>query len=345
MTDLPKGAVWVRLPRFIGDGIMISQSLEPLRKTGIPLVAWGPAKVVELYRGSNAFDGVQADEPAGRSLGVLTRTLRRAHASAVISFARTLRPLLAGWLAGVPLRLGWKEGGGWLLATLHHPWWQTNLHHMDRYDGLLRKAYPHLPTDVPPCRFRPRPEAEAIAVELLRSRQVDSGFVVLALGGNEWNKRMESGPWIDLIHRLKAQGLPAILLGHGPEDQQLAEELQAESNWTVNLVGAVSLAETSALLALARGLVGNDSALVHLAGAVGCPLVAVFGPTRTEWSAPRGPAVRIIQRKDLPCLPCAVHGCAVPGHPCMREAPVDQIWQALQEVLRPAPSLPGDSHA
>ena len=85
---------------------------------------------------------------------------------------------------------------------------------MDRYDGLLRKAYPHLPTDVPPCRFRPRPEAEAIAVELLRSRQVDSGFVVLALGGNEWNKRMESGPWIDLIHRLEADSLPAILMGH-----------------------------------------------------------------------------------------------------------------------------------
>jgi heptosyltransferase-2 len=344
MTDLPKGAVWVRLPRFIGDGIMMSQSLEPLRRTGIPLVAWGPEQVVELYRGSNAFDAVQSDEPAGRKIGVLAGTLRRAQAAAVIIFARTLRPLLAGWLAGVPVRLGWEDGGGWLLATHHHPWWQTALHHMDRYDGLLRLAYPQLPIGVQPRPFRPRPEAEAKVAELLGSLKLDSGFAALALGGNEWNKRLEAGPWIGLIRKLEREGLPAILMGHGPEDQQLAETLLAESSWPVNLVGALGLAEASALLGQARGMVGNDSAMAHLAGAVGCPLVAVFGPTRTEWSAPRGPAVRVLQRKDLPCVPCAVHGCAVPGHPCMREAPVDQIWLALQEVLRPAPSLPGGGH-
>jgi ADP-heptose:LPS heptosyltransferase len=335
MNPIPERAVWVRIPRFIGDGIMMSQALEPLRQAGIPLVAWGPEKSVDLYRGSNAFAAVHADEPAGRHVFTLARVLRCAKAAGVISLTRSLRPLLAGWLARVPRRLGWQEAGGRWFATHSAPWWDLSRHHCDRYEALVRMGFPGLPTGFPLPTFRPRPEAEASAASLRQASGIAPGFVALALGGNEWNKRLGLGPWHELILRLEVGGLPAVLLGIGPDDDQMAQSLMAGSRWPVNLVGTVGLAETAALLRQAGGLVGNDSALAHMASAVGCPVVAIFGPTRPEWSAPRGQAVRVIRREDLPCLPCAVHGCAVPGHPCMQDLPAERIWSALQEVLLP----------
>jgi ADP-heptose:LPS heptosyltransferase len=166
---------------------------------------------------------------------------------------------------------------------------------------------------------------------------LDSQFVVLSLGGNEWNKRLEAGPWIGLLRGLEAQGLPALLLGHGPEEEALAEAILAQTQWPLNLVGRVSLPDTAGLLHWSRGMVGNDSAAAHLASAMGCPTVAAFGPTRPDWSAPRGPHVRIVRREGLDCLACGLHGCPVPDHPCMRDLPAEALLAALQEVLRPTP--------
>jgi ADP-heptose:LPS heptosyltransferase len=334
MTDVPQGALWVRLPRFIGDGILMVQALEPLRQTGHPLVAWGPESIVDLYRGSNAFAAVHPDEPDGRHVFVLARILRRHRASGVISLARSLRPLLAGWVARVPLRAGWEEGGGRLFGTHTAPWWQLSRHHLDRYRDLIHRAFPDLP-DVPPRPLRVRPEAEAAAAELVARHGLEDGFVACALGAHGWNKRLGTAAWVHLARGLEAEGLKAVLLGQGPEDAAQAADILAEAPGPVNLVGALGLAGTAALLDYALGLVGNDSALAHLASAVGCPCVVAFGPTRPEWTAPRGEAVRIVRRDDLACLPCAVHGCATPGHPCMQDLPTDRLLSSLREVLLP----------
>ena len=294
MSGIPKGALWVRMPRFIGDGILIAQSLEPLRQAGHPLVAWGPERVVDLYRGSSAFSAIHPDEPSGRNVLVLARTLRRHQASGVLSLARSLRPLLAGWLARVPLRIGWEEGGGRRIAPHSAPFWELSLHHFDRYQALVGRAFPGLPPAAPrPFRLR----AEAAA----------------------------AGPWTALLRGLEAEGLAAV-----PS--------------ALNQVGALGLAETAAFLRHARGLVGNDSALAHLTAAVGCPAVVAFGPTRPEWTAPRGAAVRVVRREDLPCLPCAVHGCTTPGHPCMQDLPAERLLAPLREILLSRPGAGDQAH-
>jgi ADP-heptose:LPS heptosyltransferase len=324
MSGIPKGALWVRMPRFIGDGILIAQSLEPLRQAGHPLVAWGPERVVDLYRGSSAFSAIHPDEPSGRNVLVLARTLRRHRASGVLSLARSLRPLLAGWLARVPLRIGWEEGGGRHIATHSAPFWELSLHHFDRYQALVGRAFPGLPPAAP-RPFRLRAEAEAAAATRVSDLGIGSGFVACALGAHGWNKRLGAGPWTALLRGLEAEGLAAV-----PS--------------ALNQVGALGLAETAAFLRHARGLVGNDSALAHLAAAVGCPAVVAFGPTRPEWTAPRGAAVRIVRRDDLPCLPCAVHGCTTPGHPCMQDLPAERLLAPLREILLSRPGAGDQAH-
>lgn len=333
MTAPPRQALWVRMPRFIGDGILISQALEPFRRAGIPLVAWGPERVLDLYRGSSAFAAVHPDEPRGRQVLALARALRHHRAMGVLGLTRSLRPLLAGWVARVPIRIGWADKGGHLLATHSAPFWQVDRHHFDRYQSLALSAFPGL-AEAPPHRFRPRLDAEADALRLASEHGIPSGFVACALGAHGWNKRLGTAAWIQVVEGILALGGVPVLLGQGGEDADQAEAIQAAAPGTRSLVDGPGLAETAGLLRQAGALVGNDSALAHLAAAVGCPCVVAFGPTRPDWTAPRGSAeVRVVRREDLACLACGSHGCPTPGHPCMEAPPVPSLLEALRSLL------------
>ncbi|MDR3671748.1 MAG: glycosyltransferase family 9 protein [Holophaga sp.] len=328
---VPPGAVWVRMPRFIGDAVMIHQALEPLRSAGIPLVAWGPPLVTELFQGSGAFAGVWAD---GRERGRTWATrslLRAAGVRGVINLPRSTRALLAAWMARVPLRVGWREGGGFLFATRSQAF-RSSGHQLDRYRGLLAAAFPHLPP-APPVPFRPRAEAMAEARQALRELALGEGFVVLALGAMTANKRLGTGVWIELIGRLRQEGIPHLLLGGPGEDEAQAAAIQAALPGVPDLTGKLPLSASAAVVAQAKALVGNDSALGHLAAACGIPSVLVFGPTRPSVTAPVGPGVRILRREDLPCLECGLFGCPVPGHPCMEGLSPALLWQELAALL------------
>jgi heptosyltransferase-2 len=88
----------------------------------------------------------------------------------------------------------------------------------------------------------------------------------------------------------------------------------------------------AAHLRLAAGAVGNDSGLTHLAVAVGVPAVVLFGPTVPEFGfTPAGPH-RVVERSDLACRPCAVHGgsrCPRQDHACLSELEVGRVLDAL----------------
>ena len=329
-NGLPLGAVWVRMGRFIGDGILIHQSLGPLRAAGLPLVAWAPPPLAELVQGSEAFSGVWPDGPE-RTRPLALRRLLQAHDSAgVLNLVRSSRGLLAAWLARLPVRVGWREGGGSLMATssLAFP---VRGHQLEGYRELLKLAWPGLPW-IPSAPFRPRPEAMAEAARLRSAQGLGRPHVILALGGASDNKRLATGVWVDLIARLRARGVAHVLIGGAGKDEAQASAILAALPGVPSLVGQLPLSVSAALLAGAAAAVGNDSALCHLAAACGTPVVTVFGPTRPWATAPVGPRVTVLRVEGLPCLECD-RGCWVPGHPCMTALPAARIEEAL------APSL------
>jgi heptosyltransferase-2 len=90
------------------------------------------------------------------------------------------------------------------------------------------------------------------------------------------------------------------------------------------------------LLERARLLVTNDSAPLHLASAVGTPVVAVFGPTVPAFGfGPRGAHDAIVEHPALACRPCSSHGpqtCPLGHHRCMRELSVQSVLDATRRV-------------
>lgn len=332
LVDIPSGAHWVRFPRFFGDALMIHAAIAPLRQAGMPLVAWGPEWVLDLFRGAEGYQAA-VPEPSQKYRPLEAAKLLRQHRPAsVINFPKSHRPMLASFLARVPLRLGCGDGGAWLFYTHSVPFWSRDDHAVVRYASVVKKAFPGLP-DASFLPFRPRAEALICAADV-QKRLGLGPYAVFAPGGNCGSKRLGLRLFAEMGRRLEQQGIRVVVLGAGADDLSLVRELREQCPSVLDRVGQGGLADSAAWVAGAGVLLGGDSGLAHLAAACGTPTVAVFGPTCPRHTAPMGPHVTVLRREDLPCLECMAWSCPLPDHPCMHGVDADQLWASLSRSFQ-----------
>lgn len=338
---IPSGALWVRMPRFIGDGVMIAQAVAPLRALGYELVAWGPAPVMELFDRAEPFAGTVPDPARKPSMLTLRSVLRENHALGVLNLPRSQRGTLAALAAGLPLRVGWASGPAVLLPTHWLDYARTPGHQRERYAALVRAAFPALKA-AEELRFLPR-SAALVEARALLSPLGREPYVVLALGAMSWSKRLGDDRFVEVARHLVGRGLRPVLLGAQGEDQEHGAFIASQVPDALDLSGRTPLSVAAGVLAGARAALGNDSALSHLAAACGIPVVVAFGPTDPAVTRPYGPWVRVVRDESLPCLVCQQGACTVLGHPCMKKLEPSLLTDALDEALVagiPAPVIP-----
>jgi ADP-heptose:LPS heptosyltransferase len=135
--------------------------------------------------------------------------------------------------------------------------------------------------------------------------------------------------WRALVALLDARKLPWIVIGRG------AKLFPDRANDCTN---ATSLRESCALLARSRLLLTGDSGPMHLASAVGTPVLALFGPTTREWGFfPAGPRDRVLERLGLPCRPCSLHGRTpcTRRQECLLSISPEEALAAMEEMGQP----------
>lgn len=239
---------------------------------------------------------------------------------------RSLRTAALALLAGIPSRIGFS--GGWsFLYTETRPKPQTG-HETDRLLALAKEA----PGAYPP-HLRPTAEDEAAAAAL-----ADGPFVALAPGSIWGSKRW---PYYHELAARLTDRIGVVVVGSAA-DADLAEDIQRAVHGgngrypVVNACGKLTLRQSAALIGRARLLVTNDSAPLHLATAMGTPIVALFGPTVTEFGfGPLRAGDIALGMDGLLCRPCSPHGpprCPLGHHRCMRELSVEAVTQAIEEI-------------
>ncbi|HEX6510681.1 MAG TPA: glycosyltransferase family 9 protein [Chloroflexota bacterium] len=134
-------------------------------------------------------------------------------------------------------------------------------------------------------------------------------------------------------------GLQPVVIGT-EVDREPSERLLRELDCgALDFVGEKSVAETAAILRRCHLLISNDSGAVHLAAAVGTPVVAVFGPSNDRAWGPYPPSEHRVVRATLPCSPCFYRGKSL-GTPqgcatrdCLRLVTPDMVVAAAEELL------------
>jgi lipopolysaccharide heptosyltransferase II len=239
---------------------------------------------------------------------------------------RSLRTAALAFLARIPSRIGFS--GAWsFLYTEARPKPRTG-HETDRLLALANEA----PAVYPP-QLRATAEDERVALDLLAGAD---GFVALAPGSIWGSKRWPY--YAELAAKLAARF--AIVVVGGQDDVALGDEIVRavgrSGRPAVNACGRLTLRESAALIGRASALVTNDSAPLHLATAMGTPIVALFGPTVPEFGfGPLRAGDVSLGIAGLQCRPCSSHGplqCPLGHHRCMRDLTVEAVIAAIEEL-------------
>lgn len=142
------------------------------------------------------------------------------------------------------------------------------------------------------------------------------------------NKAWLDGHWCKLAEELVAKGVHVCVVGVGKSPVRVMDGV-------TDLTGKTTLRETCAVLSESSMLVTGDSGPMHLAGGVGTPVVALFGPTHKAWGFyPEGASDIVLESKES-CRPCSLHGKKLcdKDHICMQSLTPELVLQSIQALL------------
>jgi heptosyltransferase-3 len=184
--------------------------------------------------------------------------------------------------------------------------------------------------------------AEEKVFALLAAHGLQAGGFVQVHPSSRWRfKCWPAEKTAALIDRLHAEGLRVVMTAAPePAEIRMVDDILQRLVRPVaaNLSGQLSLKELAALTARARLFMGVDSAPMHIAAAVGTPVLAIFGPSGEAlwgpWGAPRAGSHRVVAADGYTCRPCGLDGCGGGKvSDCLVTLEVERVWAAAARLL------------
>ena len=351
-------------PSSLGDVVQALPVLTALRESHPQAhIAWLVSTAfADILRGHPRLDDVLVFDRRrfgriGRSLGITTEfmafieNLRRERFTAVLDLQGLFRSGFLAAATGAKTRVGFASARE--LAPLFYtdavPLPHEDLHAVDRYLALARhvgladpKATDHLTV---------RSETRAAVRRRLQDEGLgpDEPFAVVCAYARWATKQWPAERFAEVLLRLHAEtGARGVLAGSAAA-ADVGRRIGRQTDWRpgaqpIDLSGRTTLKEMAALAAEARAMVTNDSGPMHVAAAVGTPVVAVFGPTHPDRTGPCGPGHHVLVGK-APCRPCFRRECLYSSGPqapstgpyglaCLLTVTAEEVARHLMEVWR-----------
>jgi len=261
------------------------------------------------------------------------KTLQQRRYDLVIDFHGLFKSSIIVWLSGGKRKLGydsWQELSGLFLNERIPE--DMNKHAVDRYLDFPR--YLGAQTESVQFVLPLNKEAEERAQGLLRKHNLeDKKFVAVnpvALWETKlWNNE-KFARLADRIH----QELHMKVVFTGREKEPLRDITSRMTSEGINLGGTTTLLELASVYKKAKVVITTDSGPMHLAAAVGTPVVALFGPTDPVRTGPYGTRHEVI-RAHMECSPCLLKKCSTKQ--CMEDISPEQVFAVVKEMLRRNP--------
>lgn len=325
---------------WIGDAVMTTPALAAVRSTfsnaDITLVT--NAMVAELFRHHPHVDRTLVYDKKATHRGIsgffrFCRKIRRQKHDLAILFQNAFEAALIPFLGGVSRRAGYRTDARGLLLShgvpvgkmvrrLHHTSYYLNmLKHLDigGGDGSLHLAVT---------------ERERMAA---RRRLGPGSFMAINAGASYGSaKRWYPERFAMVGDRLAEEYGVRILLTGGAGERKIGEDIAAAMrSRPVNLIGKTTVRQMMAVISQCRLMVTNDSGPMHVAAALGVPIVAIFGSTDHRTTSPLS-ARSYIVRKKVSCAPCLLRRCPI-DHRCMERITVSDVLEGVARLMGALP--------
>jgi len=324
-------------PAWIGDSVLAQPLFQRLHEytPGLQLDALAPRWVAPVLERMPEIGRV-IDSPFGhgelalKARYQLARELAQAGYQRAYVLPNSLKSALLPFFAGIPERIGFIGESRYGLINRRHRLDKAALPQMAERFAQLAEA---------PGAALPRPLAQP---RLVSSRAQQSAMLA-ALGlerpeklavfcpGAEYGpaKRWPARHFATLADALAARGYAIWLLG-SPKDLAVGEEIRALAAPATplrNLCGATALIQAIDLIAAADFVVCNDSGLMHVAAALGRPLVAVYGSSSPDFTPPLSEHAQIVSLQ-LECSPCFKRECPLGHLDCLNKLDAQLVLDA-----------------
>lgn len=346
---LPEGQrrILVRLPNWLGDVVMAAPTVAAIHaaRPEAELVAMIKAPFASL---AARLPGVTQVVPAGRDrspgdLAASRRALKALDLDAAVLLPRSARAQVAPWLAGIPQRVGFVgKGRGFMLTHGVRGWAPYRGAHRSAWFGLLAQSFGTQAGEAWLCDV---PEAGHVEAERLLTRlgrDPARPLVVLEPGASYGPaKCWPAASFGALAAQLRADGCDVATVGTDETRAVEAAVDAAAGGGVLKTAGRTpDLLALLGVLAAADLVVSNDTGPMHLASAVGAPVLALFGATDPVVSSPLGQRERVLVYDPEPCSPCFLRTCPLPGHPCLTKLGVGRIHREARALLAARDRLP-----
>lgn len=182
------------------------------------------------------------------------------------------------------------------------------------------------------------PREEARMAQFLEEAWVSPGQVVVGINPGsspQWpTKQWDVENFAKLCDELAKRNIRVIITGSEDDRPIVKELLELTRNRPIDAVGKTSITELGALIRRCQVFISSDSAPMHIAAALGVPLVALFGPTDPKRHLVPPPVYQVFW-KEVHCSPCYLRSCPI-GHICMKKIGVAEVLDAALAFAKPA---------
>ena len=338
--------IMIRATNWVGDAIMALPALRAVRKrfpeAKIAVVA--RPYVADIYRNQNICDQLISYDARGMHAGFsgregLATALREQKFDVALLLQNAFDAAWLAWRSGIPQRIGYARDGRSLLLTravaVPKPG-EIPAHEKFYYLELLRRAgwidqltgEPFIELAVPEVNRR-----NAADILLAAGSRPHAFRIAIGAGASYGSAKC----WLperfaETVNRVQLQSdADVIFFGTAAETAVSGAISASLKRPPVDLTGKTAIADLPALLSQCHLFIGNDSGAMHVAAAVGLPVVAVFGPTDAMGTAPVTPRCTVVQQKPY-CSPCFLRRCPT-DHRCMKAITPAMVEAAVKPWL------------
>jgi len=340
LNPSPVSKVLVRATNWLGDAVISLPAIRAIRnafpRAHLAVVArpW----VADLYARESAIDQMILYTAQKGLAGKreFARRLRTQGFDCAILLQNAFDAALMAWMAGIPIRIGYKRDGRSLLLTHSVPVPEPGdipRHEAFYYLELLRRVrlLECLPA-LQEIRLEGGNPARESGLSRLAALGVGSDVIGISPGAAYGGaKRWLAERFAEAAATL---GSNALVFGSAAEKtlcEQVAAALVRSGMSARDLAGDTSLREFIDLAAACRVFLTNDSGAMHVAAALGVPTVAIFGATDDTKTGPLSAVTRVV-REHAECSPCLLRECPI-DHRCMTRVSSAAVAGAALDLL------------